>query len=172
MCSDSTTQNKPELRERRRHLLKPLWSLWIGPLLRESFWRSRASTWSRRWRKGLQKNPVSYILNTFLIVCSSLIGYKYGLNSLSQNVWCNYVLLIYVDSLRWKSCTKRRRKKRTSFWSSSDWWVQISWNLIQPTLWILLHQFIFFNNLVRRRRQVSSYCRVGFVTHITFLRYN
>jgi len=51
-CFGSTTQNRPELRGRKRRQLKPPSSRWIGPSLRESFWRSRASTWSRRWRKG------------------------------------------------------------------------------------------------------------------------
>ncbi len=44
MCSGSTTQNRPELKGRRHHPLKPPWSRWIGPLLRESCWRSRALT--------------------------------------------------------------------------------------------------------------------------------
>lgn len=30
-------------------------------------------------------------------------------------------LNLYVDLLRWKFCTKRRRKKLTSFWNNSDW---------------------------------------------------
>lgn len=68
MCSGSTTQNRPELKERRRQLPKPPWSRWIGRLLRESFWRSRESTWSRRWRNGVQ----SILLFIFKI-------FKYGL---------------------------------------------------------------------------------------------
>lgn len=61
-CSASTTQNKPGLKGRKHHLLRPRWNQWIGPLLRESFWRSRASTWSRRWRKGTQFTLFFYLV--------------------------------------------------------------------------------------------------------------
>lgn len=51
-CSALTTLSRRELNERRLHQLRRLWSLWTGPLPRENFWKNRASTWSRRWRRG------------------------------------------------------------------------------------------------------------------------
>lgn len=79
-------------------------------------------------------NPYcSFYLDEFSKGVSSLIC---GLYSMSWIVWCisQYILHFYVDSLRWKSCTKRRRRRQTNFWSNKDWWVQMSWHLIKPTL--------------------------------------
>lgn len=108
MCSGSTTQNRPERKGRRRHLLKLLWSLWIGLLLRESFWRNRALTWSRKWRKSM----------------SFFLPQQFAGKNLYHN-GVTFFVFSFVGSLRWKSCIRRKKKKQTSFWSNSDWWVQL-----------------------------------------------
>lgn len=116
--------------------------------------------------KRCEIHPIGFISVHFQrCQCSSLCGSKYRLYSASWFVWyiSQYFLLIYVGSLRWKSCTRRRKKKPTNFWSNSDWWVQISWYLTKPTLRILWIQSVFCNLHVWGCRQVTSNYTVGLV---------
>lgn len=53
-CSALTTRSRLELNGRKHRPLRPPSSLWTGRLLSESSWRNRASTWSRKWRKGIR----------------------------------------------------------------------------------------------------------------------
>lgn len=53
MCSALTTRSRLAWSERRRHVLRRRQNLWTGPSLRGSCWRNKASTWSRRWSRGV-----------------------------------------------------------------------------------------------------------------------
>lgn len=81
-------------------------------------------------------------------ICS--FSYIHGLYIMLWIVWCisRYILHSHIDSLKWKSCTKRRKRKQTNFWSNKDWWVQMSWHLIQPTLWVFFIITLVVDRLV------------------------
>ena len=49
----------------------------------------------------------------------------------------SYLRSVHTGSLRWRFCTKRRRRKQTSCWNNRDWWVHqiflhFHWNWIKP----------------------------------------
>lgn len=55
---------------------------------------------------------------------SSVVSHMKGVEQIF-NVYHD-VFYTRLGSLRWKSCTKRRRKKQISSWNNSDWWVSLN----------------------------------------------
>lgn len=99
--------------ERGRRALRRRWSPSTGPSLRESCWRNKALTWSRRWSRGVWR--AHYYLLTFN--CITSLTQSFG--SLSG----------FRSS---RISTAKKEKKPVTCWNSRGWWVNsntVIWHL-------------------------------------------